>query len=276
MRELSYFKAGAFMPQDLGMKLPLIGQVAMVSGAASGFGAAVAFRALALGADVIANYRSDYGVLGDVESAADKVGRRLMILQGDVSRDEDCKAMAAAEWGRVDMLVNNAGTTKHVPRAMLSEDFNRILQVNVIGVVQLTRAILHLLRIAYEQRDRARPVVMDSSVAGVIANGSSIAYSASKVAMNNMTIALARSLAPALRVNAICPGIMDTPWFEKGAGAEQAAKVRALAVAHTPLKSVPTADEMAKTVLMLCCSETAHVTGVNLLVDDGLSMLLGS
>jgi NAD(P)-dependent dehydrogenase (short-subunit alcohol dehydrogenase family) len=129
--------------------MPLSGQVALVSGAASGLGAAVAMQLVHSGADVIANYRSDYGVLDELKSAADKLGRRLMILQGDVARDGDCRAMAAAaaQWGRIDILVNNAGTTQHVPHAdldaMLSEDFSRILPVNVIGANAVSLSFRH-------------------------------------------------------------------------------------------------------------------------------------
>jgi 3-oxoacyl-[acyl-carrier protein] reductase len=276
---MSHNYLGLSMSSEENNQTALQGQVALVSGAASGLGAAVTRQLLQSGADVIANYRSDYGVLDELKALAESTGRRFMIVKGDVARDEDCRAIAAAakDWGRIDILVNNAGTTKHVPHAdleaMLSEDFGRIMQINVIGAFQLTRAVLPLMRSAHALAERARPIVMISSVAGVLANGSSIAYSASKAAMNNMTMALARALAPAIRVNAVCPGLIDTPWFEKGVGEEQAAKIRAMAATHLPLQRVPTADEIAQTVMMLCRDETAHVTGTHLLVDDGLSLL---
>jgi 3-oxoacyl-[acyl-carrier protein] reductase len=261
------------------LQVALVGQVAMVTGAASGLGAAVARQLLAAGADVIANYRADYGSLDDLHAAADAAGRRLMIVQGDIANDADCRAMATAagQWSRVDILVNNAGTTRHIAHAdleaMASADFRHILEVNVVGAFQMTRAMLPLMRAAHEHAGTARPVVMISSVAGVLANGSSIAYAASKAALNNMTIALARALAPAIRVNAICPGYIDTPWFEKGTNSEQAAHVRDMVVTHMPLRTCPSPDDMAQTVLMLCSDATAHMTGMHLIVDDGLSLL---
>lgn len=267
------------MPAIQPSETPLTGQIAMVSGAASGLGAAVAMRLLAAGADVIANYRSDRGSLDALQAAADDVGRRLMIVQGDIAHDADCRAVAAAaqQWGRVDILINNAGTTKHVPHAdleaMASADFSHILAVNVVGTFQLTRAMLPLMQAAYKEAGTARPVVMISSVAGVIANGSSIAYSASKAAVNNMTTALARALAPAVRVNAICPGYIDTLWFEKGTSAAHATRVRDMIEAHTPLRRYPSPNDIAQTVLMLCSDATAHMTGMHMVVDDGLSLL---
>jgi 3-oxoacyl-[acyl-carrier protein] reductase len=261
---------------------PLSGQVAVVSGAASGLGTAVGAQLIAAGADLVANYRSDRGHIDGLERMAADLGQRVMAVQGDVARDDDCRALAIAaeKWGRVDILVNNAGTTKHIAHgeleAMLSEDFDRIMRVNVIGAFQLTRAMRPLMERAYALTQQARPVVMVSSVAGVMANGSSIAYSASKAALNNMTIALARALAPAIRINAICPGYIDTPWFEKGTSAEQAAQIRATLMAHTPLKTVATADDLAKSVMMLCGEESAHMTGIHIVVDDGLSLMFGT
>jgi 3-oxoacyl-[acyl-carrier protein] reductase len=263
-------------------QFPFAGQVAVVTGAASGLGAATALQLLAGGADVIVTYRSDRGMLAEIEAAAASAGRRFMAVQGDVASDDDCVALAkaASAWGRVDILINNAGTTKHIAHGdldgMLSEDFRHIMDVNVIGAFQVTRALRPLMDAAYQQAGKPRAVVMVSSVAGVIANGSSIAYSASKAALNNMTIALARVLAPAIRVNAICPGYIDTPWFEKGAGAEQAAKVKALVHQHMPLKTAPSADDMARSVIALCSEDLLHMTGVSIVVDDGLSLLIGS
>ena len=146
------------------------------------------------------------------------------MVQGDVSRDEDCKKIvaAAAPWGRLDALVNNAGTTKHVAHDNLdglsAEDFQRIFGVNTIGPFQMVRAARSLLEAGAKASGRPSAVVNVSSVAGISGVGSSVAYAASKGALNTMTLSLARALAPLIRVNTVCPGYIDTPWFTKGRG----------------------------------------------------------
>src|SRR5205823_14970469 len=135
-----------------------------------------------------------------------KAGAEVVVVQGDVSRDEDCKkiAAAAAPWGGVDILVYNAGTTKHVAHdnmdGLSSEDFQRIYAVNTIGPFQMIRAARSLLEAAAKASCRSSAVVNVSSVAGISGIGSSVAYAASKGALNTMTLSLARALAPSIRV----------------------------------------------------------------------------
>ena len=151
-------------------------------------------------------------------------GAEVVVVQGDVSRDEDCRKIvaAAAPWGRIDALINNAGTTKHVPHDNLdglsAEDFQRLFGVNTIGPFQMVRAARSLLEAGAKASGRASAVVNVSSVAGISGVGSSIAYAASKGALNTITYSLARALAPLIRVNTVCPGYIDTPWFTKGRG----------------------------------------------------------
>ena len=148
------------------------------------------------------------------------------MVQGDVSRDEDCRKIvaAAAPWGRLDALINNAGTTKHMAHGNLdglsAEDFQRLFGVNTIGPFQMVRAARSLLEAGAKASGRASAVVNVSSVAGISGIGSSIAYAASKGALNTITLSLARALAPLIRVNTVCPGYIDTPWFTKGRGVE--------------------------------------------------------
>ena len=150
------------------------------------------------------------------------------MVQGDVSRDEDCRKIvaAAAPWGRLDALINNAGTTKHVAHDNLdglsAEDFQRLFGVNTIGPFQMVRAARSLLEAGAKASGRASAVVNVSSVAGISGVGSSVAYAASKGALNTITYSLARALAPLIRVNTVCPGYIDTPWFTKGRGVEAA------------------------------------------------------
>ncbi|MGL5838262.1 MAG: SDR family NAD(P)-dependent oxidoreductase [Sphingorhabdus sp.] len=259
--------------------LPFQNQVAVITGAASGLGFEIASLFVDSGADVILNYRSDKGELDTLVARAKAQGQRAMLVQGDVSTDGDCKALAeaAAIWGQVDVLVNNAGVTKHVQHSNLdgldAADFERIFAVNLIAPYQLTRAMKPLLEAAYTIAETPRSVVMVSSVAGLLANGSSIAYSASKAALNNMTLALARVLAPAARVNAICPGYIDTPWFTKGAGEERANAVRVGVAEIVPLQRAAQPKEIAASIVAMSSDDFMHMTGTTLLVDDGLSLL---
>ncbi len=129
-----------------------------------------------------------------------------------------------------------------------------------------------LMETAYVSAQIARPVVMVSSIAGITGSGSSIAYAASKGALNTMTKSLARTLAPAIRVNVVCPGFIDTPWFVKGVGDETTAAIRETVKQVTPLKAASTAEDIADTIIMLCLPHTRHVTGSSLTVDAGLHL----
>ena len=203
----------------------------------------------------------------------------MVVVQGDVSRDEDCRkiAAAAAPWGRLDVLVNNAGTTKHVPHGDLdglsSEDFQRLFGVNTIGPFQMVRAARSLLEAGAKASGCASSVVNVSSVAGISGIGSSVAYAASKGPLNTITISLARALAPLIRVNAVCPGYIDTPWFTKGRGVEGAAKVRDAVVAKVPLKRASSAEDVANVVCFLALPQSGNMTGEVVRIDAGLHLV---
>ena len=192
-------------------------------------------------------------------------------MQGDVAQDADCRAIAAAaqRFGRIDALFNNAGTTTFNNHADLegvtAEDFQKLYAVNVVGPYQMVRACRALL----EAAPQPGAVVNTSSIAGVAGIGSSIPYAASKGALNTMTLSLARALAPKIRVNAVCPGFIDTPWFGKGIGEAGADKVRANAAANSPLKVASSADDIAAAAVFLASRASRHVTGETLLVDAG-------
>jgi 3-oxoacyl-[acyl-carrier protein] reductase len=139
--------------------------------------------------------------------------------------------------------------------------------VNLIGPFQMIRAARSLL----EASDRAS-VLMTSSIAGVTGIGSSLAYAASKGALNTMTLSLARSLAPKIRVNALCPGFIDTTWFSKSLPAEVVDRVREGTIKTTPLQVASTAEDIADAGLFLMSDAARHVTGETLLVDGGLHL----
>ncbi|MGJ4941390.1 SDR family NAD(P)-dependent oxidoreductase [Bradyrhizobium sp. HKCCYLS1011] len=255
------------------------GLCAIVTGSASGLGAATALLLAKAGARIAINYSNSKSEAEATAELCRKQGAEVVVVQGDVSRDEDCKKIVAAAtpWGRLDALVNNAGTTKHVPHDQLdglsAEDFQRIYAVNTIGPYQMVRAARSLLEASAKASGRPAAVVNVSSVAGISGIGSSIAYAASKGALNTMTLSLSRALAPAIRVNTVCPGYIDTPWFTKGRGEAQAKQVRDTVVARVPLKVASTAEDIAQLVAFLASPASGHMTGEVVRMDAGMHLI---
>ncbi len=255
------------------------GLCAIVTGSASGLGAATAAILAKGGARVVINYSSSKKEAEETADLCRKAGGEVVVVQGDVSRDEDCKRIvaAAAPWGRLDALVNNAGTTKHVPHGNLdglsAEDFQRLYGVNTIGPFQMLRAARGLLETGAKASGRASAVVNVSSVAGISGVGSSVAYAASKGALNAITLSLARALAPLIRVNAVCPGYIDTPWFTKGRGEDGAKLVRDNVVAKVPLKVASSANDVAQLVCFLATPASSNMTGEIVRMDAGLHLV---
>jgi 3-oxoacyl-[acyl-carrier protein] reductase len=261
------------------MRMSKDGLCAIVTGSASGLGAATAAILARGGARIVVNYSSSQK---EAEATADlcrSAGGEVVVVQGDVSKDADCKRIvaAAAPWGRLDALVNNAGTTKHVPHDNLdglsAEDFQRIFGVNTIGPFQMVRAARSLLEAGAKASGRASTVVNISSVAGISGVGSSVAYAASKGALNTITYSLARALAPLIRVNTVCPGYIDTPWFTKGRGEAGAKLVRDSVVAKVPLKIASTADDIAALVCFLATPSSSSMTGEVVRMDAGMHLI---
>ena len=255
------------------------GLCAIVTGSASGLGAATASILAKGGVRVVINYSSSRKEAEQTADLCRSAGAEVVAVQGDVSRDEDCRRIvaAAAPWGRLDALVNNAGTTKHVPHDNLdglsAEDFQRLFAVNTIGPFQMVRAARSLLEAGAKASGRASSVVNVSSVAGISGIGSSVAYAASKGALNTITLSLARALAPLIRVNAVCPGYIDTPWFTKGRGVEGAAKVRDAVVAKVPLKRASSAEDVAGVVCFLATPQSSNMSGEVVRIDAGAHLI---
>jgi 3-oxoacyl-[acyl-carrier protein] reductase len=261
------------------MRMSKDGLCAVITGSASGLGAATAAILAKGGARIVVNYASSQK---EAEATADlcrAAGAEVVVVQGDVSRDEDCKKIvaAAAPWGRVDALINNAGITKHMAHDNLdglsAEDFQRLFGVNTIGPFQMVRAARSLLEAGAKASGHASAVVNVSSVAGIAGIGSSIAYAASKGALNTITLSLARALAPLIRVNTVCPGYIDTPWFTKGRGVEGAAKVRDSVIAKVPLKRASTAEDVAGLVCFLATQASSNMTGEVVRMDAGAHLI---
>jgi len=247
--------------------------VVVVTGASTGLGRAIAVEVASRGAKaVIINYASSEAEAHETAGLVRHEGAEAIVVQGNVAIDEDCKKIAAAAepYGRIDALFNNAGTTKMALDhsdldAVNAEDFQRIYSVNVIGAFQMTRAAKSLL----EAAPQPGAVVMTASIAGVTGQGSSVPYCASKGAMITMTIDLARALAPKIRVNAVCPGFIATPWFSKGLGAQGMEERRQAQAARTPLKQASEAEDVAPVAVFLASPDSRHVTGETVLVDAG-------
>jgi 3-oxoacyl-[acyl-carrier protein] reductase len=261
------------------MRMPGDGLCAIVTGSASGLGAATASHLARGGARIVVNYSSSKKEAEQTADVCRAAGAEVVVVQGDVSRDDDCKKIvaAAAPWGRLDALVNNAGTTKHMPHGNLdglsAEDFQRLFGVNTIGPFQMVRAARALLEAGAKASERAAAVVNVSSVAGISGIGSSIAYAASKGALNTITYSLARALAPLIRVNTVCPGYIDTPWFTKGRGEEAAKQVRDNVIAKVPLKVASSAEDVAALVCFLAMPQSGNMTGEVVRMDAGLHLI---
>ena len=246
--------------------------VVVVTGASTGLGRAIALETARQGAKVVViNYARSRDEAEETARLVQAQGAETVLVQGDVASDADCRKIAASAqpFGRIDALFNNAGVTRFANHADLdavsAQDFLDLYAVNVVGAYQMVRACRALL----EAAPQAGAVVNTASIAGVTGIGSSVPYAASKGALTTMTLSLARALAPKIRVNAVCPGFIDTPWFGKGLGEAAADRIRANAAAGTPLRAASTPDDIAASTVFLASRASRHVTGETLLVDAG-------
>ena len=246
-------------------------KVCVVTGSSSGIGAATVRLYARQGWDVTINCSRDVGPANAVATECRALGVEALVVRADVASDADCRRLAAevdARFGRADVLVNNAGTTKFVALQDLdgldADDFQRIYAVNVIGAYQMSRALTPLLR-----RQAGSGIVNISSVASMMGIGSSLAYIASKGALNAMTVGLARALGPAIRVNAIAPGLVETPWLRNGLGEERYAQTVQSYKARAALDAVMSAEDVADAAWWLGAG-AMKTTGEVLLLDAGL------
>ena len=255
------------------------GRIALVTGSATGLGRSIAVKLAARGADVIVNYARS---ASEAEEAADlcrAAGGRVQVVQANVADPDGCRALAdaAQRWGQLDILVNNAGITRHARDhsdldALSKADFMDVYEVNVVGPYLVLQATKLLLVAAYEKTGRASAVLNTSSIAGVRGIGSSVAYAASKGALNTMTLSLARALAPAIRVNAICPGFIGTRWFKDTMDAQGFADTVRRIEAATPLAVASGPDDIADAALFFLSDAARHVTGELMAVDAGMHL----
>jgi len=239
------------------------GMVAIVTGSSSGIGEATAHRLSALGAKVVVNSASSVEAGRAVASA---LPGESLYVQADISDKVQGQRLldeTVATFGKLDLLVNNAGWTTLVPHgdldALTDEIFMKTFEVNVFGTWWLTKAAMPLLRQSSDGH-----VVNITSVAGVRPVGSSIAYSMTKAALNQMTRLLAKSHGP-VRVNAVAPGLVETPWTKDWTSQHEGMKMIA------PLKRSATSDDCAEAVLALVRNK--YVSGEVFVVDGGFTQV---
>lgn len=240
----------------------LSGKVAIVTGSSSGIGKAVAQTFAADGASVVINSSTSV-------EAGEALARELpdaVYVRADVSEEKQAQALVAAatkKYGHLDILVNNAGTTRVIPHADLDavtdEVWRRILDVNLLGTWYMTRAAVPELR-----KSGGGSVVNVTSIAGLRPTGSSIPYAVSKAALNHLTRLLAAVLGPEVRVNAVAPGLIDTPWTKDWN------EVRERVQKTAPLARSGTPEDVAQACLLL--SRSSYCTGEVVVVDGGLNL----
>lgn len=244
--------------------------VVIVTGSSSGVGAACARQLAELGCHVVINYAHSEAGARRTEAECQAFGVETEVVQADVSNDADCrKLVAAAEsrWGRLDGLVNNAGTTKFCAHDDLEgldkRDFLHIYGVNTVGPYQMARAAAPLMR-----RGGQGSIVNVASIAGIMGVGSSIAYAASKGALITLGLSLARALGPEIRVNTVCPGFIQGDWLAEGMGQETYDQAKAYLEENTPLRLTTTPDTVAEGILLFLTGASV-VTGETLILDGG-------
>ncbi len=254
--------------------MSLEGSVIIITGSATGLGAAVSRLSASKGGNVVINYTKSEAEAQETANACREFGVETLVCQADVSVDEDCRRMvseAVAKWGRINGLVNNAGQSVFASsldlEALSAEDFLRIYSVNVVGAYQMSRAV------APHLKTQGRGAIVNvSSISSVTGAGSSIAYAVSKGALNTLTLSLARALAPEIRVNAVLPAMFPSRWWSDGLGEERSRNLHTQFAEAVPLKTLATQESIADAVVWLL-EAADHVTGETLKIDSGTHLL---
>ena len=248
-------------------------KVACITGAGSGIGAATALQLAKHGWNIAIIYASRDANAREVAKACEAAGGQALLCKGNVSIDADCRRMAAevvAKWGRIDALVNSAGTTKFADHsdleALSGDDFIDVYRVNVVGPWQMTRAVL-----PHMKKGGSGAIVNISSGAGIRGTGSSVAYAASKGALNAMTLSHARNLGPEIRANIVCPAMVTGRWWLEHLGEEKYEAQFTNFANSTPLKRRVNPENVASAVVWLI-KDAEAVTGQVLTVDAGAAL----
>ena len=245
-------------------------KAALVTGAATGIGRSAALALARAGYDVALNYSSSEAAARQTAADARKAGAKTLLVRCDVSDEPGVRAMLKAvekEFGRLDVLINNAGTTASwKPRDLETlslEEWDRVFAVNVRGLFQVTRAAVPLLK------QSKGCIVNTASIVGLRPGPQPLPYAASKAAVVNLTKTLAWNLGPDIRVNAVAPGWMEGDWMKRMLK-DKYEELMGKRARATPLKRVATADDVAETVMSLVQSNR-FVTGEVIVIDGGFT-----
>ena len=242
-------------------------QTAIVTGGSRGIGRAVAVRLAKDGMNLVINYRGNSAAAEETERLCRELGAEVLLVQGDVSRAEDCEKLAAqAEeaFGRVDVLVNNAGITRDGLLArMTEEDFRAVLDVNLVGPWNMMKAVNRIM-----MKQRYGRIVNLSSVTGLMGNMGQTNYAAAKAGILGMTKSYAREVASrGITVNAVAPGFIDTDMTE---AMPEGAKDKI--ITGIPMGRTGKPEDVAEAVAFLASEQAGYITGEVLRVDGGMAM----
>lgn len=242
-------------------------KVAMITGATRGIGKQIALTLANEGYNIVLNYRTENDELKQLKNEIESKNVKCLAVQGDVTNFEDCKQMiesAIKEFGKIDVLVNNAGITKDMLLArMKEEDFKQVIDVNLVGTFNMTKNV-----ISYMMKARNGKIINISSVVGIEGNAGQTNYSASKAGIIGFTKSLAKEIASRnILVNAVAPGFIETNMTDvlKDDVKQEIAK-------NIPLKRMGTTQDVANVVKFLASDDSSYITGQVINVDGGMLM----
>ena len=240
-------------------------KVAMITGATRGIGKQIALTLANEGYNIVLNYRTENDELKQLKNEIESKNVKCLAVQGDVTNFEDCKQMiesAIKEFGKIDVLVNNAGITKDMLLArMKEEDFKQVIDVNLVGTFNMTKNV-----ISYMMKARSGRIINISSVVGIAGNAGQTNYSASKAGIIGFTKSLAKEVASRnILVNAVAPGFIETNMTDvlKQEVKDEIAK-------NIPLKRMGTPQDVANVVKFLASEDSSYITGQVISVDGGM------
>ena len=240
-------------------------KVAMITGATRGIGKQIALTLANEGYNIVLNYRTKNDELIQAKNEIESKNVKCLTVQGDVTNFEDCKQMiesAIKEFGKIDVLINNAGITKDMLLArMKKEDFKQVIDVNLVGTFNMTKNV-----ISYMMKARNGRIINISSVVGIAGNAGQTNYSASKAGIIGFTKSLAKEVASRnILVNAVAPGFIETNMTDilKQEVKDEIAK-------NIPLKRMGTPKDVANVVKFLASEDSSYITGQVISVDGGM------
>ena len=240
-------------------------KVAMITGATRGIGKQIALTLANEGCNIVLNYRTENDELIQAKNEIESKNVKCLTVQGDVTNFEDCKQMierAINEFGKIDVLINNAGITKDMLLArMKEEDFKQVIDVNLVGTFNMTKNV-----ISYMMKARNGRIINISSVVGIAGNAGQTNYSASKAGIIGFTKSLAKEVASRnILVNAVAPGFIETNMTDvlKQEVKDEIAK-------NIPLKRMGTPKDVANVVKFLASEDSSYITGQVISVDGGM------